>query len=405
MRRHILFLATSASFALVGGIAFSLAQTAPTNSIPVKTIVVDGKQVQAPDWEQIAFDSLPPATEGGAVKIPAEIITQLGYNTSRTWQAGDKPAKFIMLGDVASAFGLEQFTLEQISKLTGIPLERYNLGDFKTIEWQTAKSLVKAIPNLENTLLADVSPLSDLFKVYGVSPSATVGDAIRIAPQAAEKLLGDEINLAQYKIEDIPGMKNVPIEEYAQWEKTFVNGVPSLADVSFSDFPVPLPGIIRQIALANVSFSDAERASPAAVSLTISGSGEPKTGLITLPVPPDSGQSYVYLELSDVAGKFGLAYGKRWVAGSSQDVPGGYGLLKTVNNGKEPTGMMVYGPPFKVVLSRTDESKGSAQFGLYFRHCQRTPFFDFGCTPYFIGPVPWIPVHETEALIVTASPR
>ena len=65
--------------------------------------------------------------------------------------------------------------------------------------------------------------------------------------------------------------------------------------------------------------------------------------------------------------------------------------------------MMVYGPQFKVVLTGTDETLGAAKFGIYFRHCARTAFFDFGCTPYYIGPIPWIPASETDAVIVTTS--
>ncbi len=72
---------------------------------PQKTQVFSGKEVQVPDWEQISFNSFPPATESGSLEFPQEILSQLDYDPSRSWQAGDLPSSFMMLGDVASALG------------------------------------------------------------------------------------------------------------------------------------------------------------------------------------------------------------------------------------------------------------------------------------------------------------
>lgn len=408
-KRYRLFLfAAITLFVTINTITPNIAQTSLNNSIPTKIEIVAGKEVRVPDWTQIAFDSLPPAIESGFLEFPAEILSQLDYDPSRIWQAGDLPSSFIMLGDVASAFGLEQLSLDKIGELTGIPLDlSAALESFETIGWQSAESLVKAIPGLEDILLSEVAPLLDLFSAGGfgfdISSLTTIGSAISTAPELASQLLGSQLNLGQYALGSIPGLADIPIGDYAQWGKTLISGIPGLGSLSFSSFPIPIPNIIRAIALIDVPFSNAEKATPSAALLTISGSGEPYTGLTTLPVAPGVGQSYAYAELSDVLGEAGLAYGKRWVAGSSQKVPGGYGVLKSVNGGKEPTGMMVYGPQFKVVLTGTDETKGAAKFGIYFRHCARTPFFDFGCTPYYIGPIPWIPASETDAVIVTTS--
>lgn len=407
-RYHLFLFAALSLFVTISTITPNIAQTSPNTLIPTKTEIVADKEVQVPDWSQISFDSLPPAIESGSIEVTAEILSQIDYDPSRIWQAGDLPSSFIMLGDVASAFGLEQLSLDKIAELTGIPLDlSAALGKFETIEWQSAESLVKAIPGLEDVPLGEVAPLFNLFSSSGsgfdISSAMTIGRAIRIAPEISTQLLGKQLDLGQYKLSDIPGLADTPIGEYAQWGKTLISGVPSLGSVSFSSFPIPIPNIIRAIALIDVPFSNAEKATPEAALLTISGSGEPYTGLTTLPVAPGVGQSYAYAELSDVVGESGLAYGKRWVAGSSQKVPGGYGVLKSVNGGKEPTGMMVYGPQFKVVLTGTDETKGAVEFGIYFRHCARTAFFDFGCTPYYIGPIPWIPASETDAVIVTTS--
>ena len=409
---HLFLFAAIALWIATGLVPPNIAQTnpsniSPSNSIPTKAQVFSGKEVQVPDWEQISFNSFPPATESGSLEFPQEILSQLDYDPSRSWLAGDLPSSFMMLGDVASAFGLDLLSLSQISSLTKVPLDLSSLlGSFQTMGWQSAESLVKAIPGLENLPLGKVKPLFDMFtgtNFGDISSAITVGNAIQFAPEIGSKLLGDQLNLGQYSLSDIPGLENTPIGEYAQWGKTLINGVPGLGDLKFSDMPIPIPEIIRAIALVDIPFSKAEKATPEAALLTISGSGEPHTGFTTLPVAPGIGQSYAYTELSDPAGQGGLAYGKRWVAGSSQKVPGGYGLLKSANGGKEPTGMMVYGPPFKIVLTGTNESTGEAKFGMYFRHCERTPFFDFGCTPYFIGAFPWFPARETDAVVVTTS--
>ncbi|MBE8991501.1 hypothetical protein IQ275_31150, partial [Nostoc sp. LEGE 12450] len=107
-----------------------------------------------------------------------------------------------------------------------------------------------------------------------------------------------------------------------------------------------------------------------------------------------------YLEMGDFVGSEGSLYGKRWASGSSQQVKGGYGILAAVNGGKEPTGRLVYGSGFKVALTGVNESLGTADFGLFFRICARPPFQQKTCTPYFIGPVPWLPVSENDLVIV-----
>lgn len=45
------------------------------------------------------------------------------------------------------------------------------------------------------------------------------------------------------------------------------------------------------------------------------------------------------------------------------------------------------------------ESQGTGTFGLFFRVCHHG-VIDLGCTPYFIGPVPWLPSHEKGLIFV-----
>jgi hypothetical protein len=94
--------------------------------------------------------------------------------------------------------------------------------------------------------------------------------------------------------------------------------------------------------------------------------------------------------------------GKQWISGQFQSVEGGEGVLAAVNGGQEPTGRHPFGEAFKVVVWDVDESNGTVSTALFFRMCQRGGWFtpDLGCTPYFIGPVPFLTYRETEFLLL-----
>lgn len=106
----------------------------------------------------------------------------------------------------------------------------------------------------------------------------------------------------------------------------------------------------------------------------------------------DCDESCAYIELDDlentgrsVRGNF---EGQQWINGLYQDVDGGWGCLKWVNGGREPTGRHPYGDNFKVVVTKTDESTDLVETSLYFRVCNFC-----GCTPYYIGPFQFLSYH------------
>lgn len=109
-----------------------------------------------------------------------------------------------------------------------------------------------------------------------------------------------------------------------------------------------------------------------------------------IPVAPSSGL-VSYLELTDINGKNGYYYGKRWIS-KEQLVDGGCGILKAVNGGKEPTGRLVWGTDtFKIVLDHVDQQRQIASFKAYLRVCASLLTGVKTCTPYFI-PLPWFEV-------------
>ncbi len=86
--------------------------------------------------------------------------------------------------------------------------------------------------------------------------------------------------------------------------------------------------------------------------------------------------------------------GSQWITGNTFEVKGGKGILGTVNGGKEPAGRHPFGASFKVVLWDVDEAGGRGDMAIFFRFCVKKNFVNLGCTPYFIGPIPFFPVHE-----------
>ena len=402
-----LLLSTLTPMLLIAGTNQNLALAQPTktqSTIPSKTVTVNGKTVQVPDFEQTTFESLPPTTSSGSLIVPQKVIDDLGFDPSTAWVAGQKPQTFLKLGSL-SGLGIQKLSIEQIGYLTNISSDTQKLNTFQPIEWQSADSLLQAMPGLSDTPLQDVGPLLSLFEKYGVSSdilNSTVGNAVQSVPEVAKKLLGKELDLSKYKLNDIPGLGQVPLQEFKGWSAATVAGIPSLSQVRWKDFPTPPPGVIRTVAPIDFTGSKEETMSKEAIPYVISGSIEPKSGLRTIPVPPPIGQKIPYVELADYFGSQGPSYGGRWFAGS-QHVSGGYGILRAVNGGKEPTGLATYGPLFKVSLNETDETKGLATFNISFRFCLKTAVFDYGCTPYSIATVPWIPARETEGVPVTAS--
>ena len=86
-----------------------------------------------------------------------------------------------MTGYDTLAFGYigRRIAYKKIADLTGIPLDSSAaLGNFETIGWQSAESLVKAIPGLEDVPIGEVAPLFDLFNSAGYGFDLSTGQKL-----------------------------------------------------------------------------------------------------------------------------------------------------------------------------------------------------------------------------------
>lgn len=359
-----------------------------------------------PDWANISFSLLPLAKKAGSISLsdlPSELAGFLDYDISRIWEAGASIDSILKLGDLKDATSIKDLALSQVAELTGIELASISLEDFSLSKWQSIEDLVRAIPGLKDLPLEQVKPLYDLAtSVLGGNLdldnlTSTVGDLLDF-PEIAGLNLEDLGDLSQYGILDIPGLIDSPLGDLNKWQDAFLGDIPGLKDVPFTTI---FKGILSGgfVALHDVTYGQKE----ARRLNTITGSDVEGFNV------PCNQDSCSYLELSGPSSlKAEALHGKQWIKGGTdsdaQMVKGGHRLLKVVNGGKEPTGRHPFGKAFKVVLDDTTESEGLGEFASYFRYCQGI----YGCTPYFIGPLPWFNTHEDDIIFVglnqTAEP-
>ncbi|AFZ21977.1 hypothetical protein [Allocoleopsis franciscana] len=363
----------------------AVASTQPPSPIPTTT----WQNTPLPDWNQITFSNLPAIAESGSLTVPNDVVNQLGYDPSRNWSAGQKPADFLMLGDFQDGFKLQDFSLSTINHAssTGLNLNRTSLQEFGVMAYQTLGSLVKAIPTLSHLPIEEVKPILDLLQsqlTTDVNPAQTIGQLLAQSP-----LLGDlefsKLPLDKYDLASIPGLDTTSIGSFSDWQIVNIDQIPGLSDVPFSQFPTPANPVGTDVGTVDIAFGSAEQQR----ERTISGSDVEG---FTVPCEQDCAHA-------ELAGSAKIL-GRQWISGKSQDVRGGHGILAAVNNGLEPTGRLPFGDAFKVVIWDISEPKGTVDTALFFRFCMRKGFVDLGCTPYFIGPIPWLSYHEKDAIFL-----
>jgi murein DD-endopeptidase MepM/ murein hydrolase activator NlpD len=375
------------------------------------TTIYEGAPI--PDFGNVSFSNLPVLQEAGAISIPEDITGELGWNPSRAWEAGTPLANVMQLGDVSETFGLEAFNLNAIAQSAGLDLSKLSLSNLQLMNQQTIASLVKAIPSLGELPLGQVKPLLDLVNLK-LPTSMNLGLARQpLSAIATDDLLGslslNELNLDQFSFTSIPGLDQTALVNLKDWQGSAIAGIPGLDKIPFAQFPINPFQIFGMVAIHDVTYGGDQahkesRQKPTKFSIT----GSDKVGF-NYNCAQAKGCDYIELNAPGYSGFGGMSapgglHGAKWIRGGKDDgeqmVPGGKGILGQLNNGMEPTGRLSFGKAFKVVLIDTDESTGTGRFGLYFRVCIKKAFIDLGCTPYFIGPIPWLSTKEKGLVFV-----
>ncbi|NJO96735.1 MAG: hypothetical protein HC764_12490 [Pleurocapsa sp. CRU_1_2] len=213
------------------------------------------------------------------------------------------------------------------------------------------------------------------------------------------------LDLSEYSLEEVEGIGDSFVEDYEDWKNEYLSDIEGLADISFDDFPNPVATTLAFISRVDTIWSDAH----GQIKPGHSVSGSNQAGYA---VPCQ--QSCAHIELDDIENSGRdirwISEGRRWMLGKDPNnanicpeapwgVDGGEGVLGVFNCGKEPTGRNPFGPGFKVALWSIDETKDEASTAIFFRICKRG-IPDLGCTPYFIGPIPFLPANRENWIIL-----
>ncbi|MBE9224793.1 M23 family peptidase [Phormidium sp. LEGE 05292] len=351
-------------------------------NLPMRLAAFDSTnatQALLPDWQRISFGSLPPIQESGTFTFAGK---------TRTWKVGQTPDQYLTLADIQTALKPDLLNLANIVK--GLDLKTIAINSFPLLGEQTLKHLVDIVPSLGNFSANQVPPIAALLQNQGliVDSNSTLADLLTQNPTLGELKL-NEIDLSAYTIGDIPQVESVQLGQFQGWSDTLIADVPALNALPLSEFPLPLTQLGQVFARIDFIWGKAEQKR----WRTISGSDVAGFSV------PCQGQDCPYIELDDlensgrtVRGEF---EGRSWISGKYQQVEGGWGCLKFVNGGQEPTGRLPFGSAFKVVVMEPDETTDTVDTALYFR------FQNFcGATPYFIGPVPFLTYRVNAPIFI-----
>ncbi|NJM23412.1 MAG: hypothetical protein HC836_43520 [Richelia sp. RM2_1_2] len=363
-----------ASIAIYSSSSSAQSQTnLPTRTLPSE----EGNFILLPDWQRISFNQMPAIQNGGSIKVN-------GF--SRAWNAGDTPDKYLTLGDIDEALKPQLFSIRNITNEKN--LKNFSLESFLLLGEQTVENLVEVIPNLGQTNAAKILPIATLLKTE--SPQININTSLtKLLSQnpTLRNLKLNQIDLSTYTISDIPNLDAVRLSNFKGWENALVKDIPGLSDVPLASFPLPLAELGNKVARIDFIWGTAEKRRQRTVS------GSDVAGFSV----PCQGEDCPHIELDDlensgrnIRGKF---EGSSWISGKYQKVEGGWGCLKSVNGGKEPTGRLPYGSAFKVAVMEPDEKTDTVDTALFFRFKNAC-----GATPYFIGPVPFF-TYEVNAPI------
>jgi hypothetical protein len=331
-----------------------------------------------PDWSRLRFSDMI-IGESGSVTYPGTRGTE-----TRSWRAGQSIAEFMELGDFETPeLNIESLNLSTIASVQGINLSRLRLNDFQLSGWQTLPSLVRAVPGLGNRTVGSVPPIREFARRYGFS-GGTISSISRNS-SLSNVPLSRGINLRNYSLTSIPNIQNASINRFNNWQNSRINGVPGLSTLTWDN----LPGL-RSLNLSFVGKVDLVlRDIEANRVRSISGSYQEGFNV------PCLQPNCAHVEMAGL----GKTTGTQWISGKVQLVRGGFGILKVLNGGKEPTGRHPFGSSFKQVVWNIDEASATAETSMFFRICKRIAFVRT-CSPYFIGPVPFIEYREKDPVVL-----
>lgn len=304
--------------------------------------------------------------------------------------------------------------------LEGIPLSQLAEGDWggaiSELQQGKLKDLIKDVPELQNLPIDQAFPIvngviagdwqSVSLKAVELGWELAGDDLLKAVPELQNLPLGS-LPIDGLSISSLPGLVDRPLETIPNIASKYLTKLPGLSKVPVDKLPL---GYVFA-ALRGDLFGrlDIAYAGPVETPITSVVTGGTKNQKFK--PEPCREKRCPHFELDNVegGGPPGKLSGKAWVEGKAQKVPGGKGILARVNNGKEPTGVPVWGLDENVKLSLEDIKEGSngqpstAQVWANIQVCIDPPFIGEQCTPHFLPiPLPW-KVQEGGLMLIASA--
>lgn len=334
--------------------------------IPTILMQSDTHSVITPNWSAISFATLP-------------LLQTSGFVQGRRWKAKQPLEQVLTLGDFADSFKLQDLNLYAIAIATQNSPKTHKLSEFKLFQHQTLADLAIVLPTLQQLPVNQVAPLADLLKT--AKPTSQL--AAETLPQLLEQdptlgaLSFQNFDLSKYRLNEIPGLMEAPLQAFRDWQKATISEIPGLSSMTWQNFPHPpsdggLGGVVQL-----------PTSSQLAPAESLSGSD---VAGYQVSCPTCLGISFSHPT---------SLQGKRWISGLAQWVPGGTGRAGLSQTNQEPTGRNVFGKAFKVVV--TEVTPKAAKTAFYFRFCDLEGN-QTHCSPYKVGPMPFLAYHAGDGM-------
>lgn len=316
----------------------------------------------------------------------------------------------------------EQYLIYELAQSPG--LHNSSLKDLRIGNWEGVinkdiqakiKQLVQKLPNRWTELpIKNAFPINNnqLENWEGVAEEAlnqgfnlTGEELLNQFPLFQELPLG-VLPIDNLSIASLPGIADKTLEEIPNAANNFLNKIPGLSKIPINEFPLEFAlKLLTSDTFAKLDIAYAGKTETPVTRVVTGGTKDQK-----FKPEPCKEKRCPHFELDDVIGKGAASpiSGQSWVEGKAQLVDGGKGFLRSLNDGKEPTGIPVWGTDAHVKLSLEDITEGGqgkpakARVWANFQFCIDTFFSGEQCSPHFI-PVatPW-EVSE-GGLVVIAS--
>lgn len=329
--------------------------------------------------ETISFNQMPPFEQDGGWPSVGEVAQDIGYDTARSWQAGEYPVDVLKVGDILE-LNPEAFRLSDLAVL-----EEFSIADIALIANLSLASLLKSVPFSGDWPIEELPGVADvLAQTVGINvqPTDTLSQIISQYPELGEMRTGDV--LGELPATTIPNLDVAKISDFEGYQEEGISSIPGLGSVALGEFPNPLD-LLHVTAKQDIAFGPKEYSGSKPTPRSVSGTK--KEGFSV----PCVG-SCAHIELAGPGWQ-----GNQWMT-KDHRIPDGYGVLGSIVD-EAGAYRLPFGKSFALQIRSTNEKEGSADWGLAFRYCYRDTFFDYGCTAYAFEVPLGITTYEKDTVV------